>query len=497
MSSLTSAQKEFSSNLDSLRWHVANHLDQYRSPIVREWVRILRVELQLPTASNIPDPSFSALSYRHLDRLFRELIGAVRANDYSKIPTAMLANHFEVLDPAKGLVPLLTKVSVLGDIVRRSVVANPTVPTVPALYLLDRIWSKVSSEAMLTFVYKRQRGLQRLTQKVESSQEASNSVLDSAPIGILCTNREGIITYFNSSQESISGKSREQALGKKLYVQYAARNADELRSAFLNAINHGKTSFFKQRRYESQNGIQFFNVLLGPVRDNQGRITGAVEILQDVTDKTELEQKLVGQNRELTTKVKELEDAYNYIGKVNRQFASLIDVNNTLSTQMSLEKILDFIVRSAATMTKARLTTLRRLRGHDLVLTAQYGLSTDEARKYFIVPIDKSVIGRVILENRQILVVDLSREDLFYWQELKRDLSLKTLVCVPLRSRGRIIGVISIHLPEVRTFSNLELNFIIALANQAALAIELEHAIAPIRQAKKPVAFKPLVSPRA
>jgi PAS domain S-box-containing protein len=470
--------------LTDLRWVCATHLDKHRQAIVTEWAQTLRKTLELPTTSNFPDPATMALRHKELDILFRRLIASVRVNNFTELPAAAVANHHEVLDHAHSLTPLLIKLTTLADITRRSIISDPTMRAVPALYYMDHVFGKLMAEATMLFAKRRRSSINRLQEQYRQSNEASASVLDSSPIGILVTDREGFITFFNTTQELISSKQKEAVLGKKLYHDYARRGAEPFRVAFRKAIDHGETSVFKRCRYEGSQGIQYLDVSLGPVKDVQGRITGVVQILNDVTEKAALEEKTLEQNQALTSKVKELEEAYNYIGKVNRQFSSLIDINNTISSKLSLDKILDFVVRSAAMMTKSRLTTLRRLaNNNNLVLMAQYGLDEKTSERFRNVPIDKSVIGRVILEDRNILMVDLDQAELFV-PELKQTLGLRSLVSVPLRSRGKIVGVLSIHLAEKREFTMLEQNFLIALANQAALAIELEKAMAPMRAAK-------------
>jgi PAS domain S-box-containing protein len=471
--------------LSDLRWVCATHLDKHRQAIVTEWAQTLRKTLELPTTSNFPDPATMALRHKELDILFRRLIASVRTNTFTELPASAVANHHEVLDHAHSLTPLLIKLNTLADITRRSIIADPTMRTVPALYYMDHVFGKLMAEATMLFAKRRRLGLNRIKEQHQQISESSVSVLNSSPVGILVTDRDGIITFFNATQETISGKQKEEVLGRKLYHNYAKRDAEPFRAAFQKAIDHGETSMFRRCRYEGSQGIQYLDVSLGPVKNVQGSITGVVQILSDVTEKALLEQKAIEQNRSLASKVKELEEAYNYIGKVNRQFSSLIDINNTISSKLSLDKILDFVVRSAAMLTKARLTTLRRLANNNtLVLMAQYGLDAQTAEKFRNVPVDKSVIGRVLQEDRSILMVDLDQETLFYLPELKQKLGLRSLVSVPLRSRGKVVGILSIHLPEKREFTMLEQNFLIALANQAALAIELEKALAPMRAAK-------------
>ncbi|MFO0704939.1 MAG: PAS domain-containing protein [Candidatus Andersenbacteria bacterium] len=476
------AGKEGAGSLDALRFACAQHLDKHRRTLVLEWVKQLRARLNLPTASNLPDPAFTALTYRALDLTFRKLVAALRDNRLHDVVTDFAANHHEVLDHERSLLPLLTKLDTLGMLIRRSLIADPTIPAIPALYYFDRVFSTLQVECALLFGERRRNAFRQLTSQYTQEIQAVRSVVGSCPVGILVTDRQGYITHFNGIQQKISGKSAEQVIGKRLYYDYAYRQADEFRQAFMRAIQVGETAHFARRRYESSNGLQYLDVTLAPVKDEHGRITGVVQMLEDVTARVDLEEQLRAQNRDLTTRLKELEEAYEYIGRVNRQFASLVDINTTLSSRLSLDKMLDFIVRSAAMLTRARLTTLRLLDGEQLKLAAQFGLDGSATKKYVNVPVDGSIIGKVLRENRRLLIVNLVHDTDFYWPELRKGLNLQQLCAVALRSRGKTIGVLSIHLREQREFSMHEQNFLLALANHAALAIDLEKTLSTVRR---------------
>jgi len=443
------------------------------------WTKQLRSSLNIPTSSNLPDPAFTALSHRTLDLLYRKLFAAIRDNRIHELVTDFVANHHEVLDHSRSLLPLLRKIETLSMLVRRSIVADPTIPTVAALYLFDRVMSTLTTEALTQFGERRRVSFKHLTDNYKKEAEAIRSVLGSCPVGILVTDREGYIIHFNQVQEAISRRPATKVLGKRLYYDYAHRDA-EFKEAFSRAVQKGETAHFNRRRYVSSNGVQYLDVTLAPVRNEHNDITGVVQMLEDVTARVDLEEKLRAQNRDLTTRLSELEEAYEYIGRINRQFASLVDINTTLSSKLSLDKLLDFIVRSAAMLTRARLTTLRLIEGTDLVLAAQSGYTPQEQQRYNRMPASAASVADV-LNQEHIVISDLQRNNLLNWPELRELFKLKQRLSVPLRSRGRTIGILQIHLQEMREFSLHEQNFLLVLANHAALALDLDRALSSVR----------------
>jgi sigma-B regulation protein RsbU (phosphoserine phosphatase) len=53
-----------------------------------------------------------------------------------------------------------------------------------------------------------------------------------------------------------------------------------------------------------------------------------------------------------------------------------------------------------------------------------------------------------------------------------REQGLKTILCVPVETRGRVIGLINVYFRELMTHTPAQVNLLIALGSQAAVAIE-------------------------
>src|SRR5262245_234079 len=84
------------------------------------------------------------------------------------------------------------------------------------------------------------------------------------------------------------------------------------------------------------------------------------------------------------------------------------------------------------------------------------------------------LLGRAVLERREIQIADLSAEMAEYPEgsEAARRLGFRTTLAVPLTRAGNAIGVIVIRRTEIRPFSTHQIDLLKTFADQAVIAIE-------------------------
>ncbi|MDD5662437.1 MAG: GAF and ANTAR domain-containing protein, partial [Candidatus Omnitrophica bacterium] len=86
--------------------------------------------------------------------------------------------------------------------------------------------------------------------------------------------------------------------------------------------------------------------------------------------------------------------------------------------------------------------------------------------------IGEGVAGRAVKESRYIAVKDVTNEKEYKHKDIARKEGLCSLLCVPLTVKGKAIGVINCYTPQPHDFSATEVNILVSVANQAAVAIE-------------------------
>jgi PAS domain S-box-containing protein len=97
--------------------------------------------------------------------------------------------------------------------------------------------------------------------------------------------------------------------------------------------------------------------------------------------------------------------------------------------------------------------------------------------------ISRTVVNQVIAEGRPVLTTNAQQDPRFDNQESVIALNLRSILCVPLKVKGELIGVIYAD-NRIRTglFTETERNLLAAFANQAAVAIENARLFESVRR---------------
>jgi class 3 adenylate cyclase/CheY-like chemotaxis protein len=148
------------------------------------------------------------------------------------------------------------------------------------------------------------------------------------------------------------------------------------------------------------------------------------------------------------------------------------------SSAFHLEPVLQAVAKHAARLCDARDVLIWRTVGDSYVLAVAPQSSADPLRQIVDdrpMPIGPdTIVGRAHLERRPIQVADV---EAYYRGATGRAADLarlggnKTLLAVPLIRDDKVLGVISLVRPEVRAFSDDEIDLVRTFADQAAIAI--------------------------
>jgi transcriptional regulator with GAF, ATPase, and Fis domain len=150
---------------------------------------------------------------------------------------------------------------------------------------------------------------------------------------------------------------------------------------------------------------------------------------------------------------------------------TLHEVAKDLGTAKNLPAILNFLVKNAVDALKIKASSIRLLdfEGEKLELVAAYGLS-EEYLKKGPVEVSKSPIDKEAMTGKVVLVEDVT-SGVQYPSEAIRE-GIKSMMCVPLVVRDKVIGSLRAYTSSPRIFADTEKMFLSGLANLGAIAIE-------------------------
>ena len=144
-----------------------------------------------------------------------------------------------------------------------------------------------------------------------------------------------------------------------------------------------------------------------------------------------------------------------------------------IASSLDPNEVLERLVRHVAEAMSVKAATLRLLMpdGDGLTPRVAYGLSEGYVHKG---PVDlaHSPLDRETLEGHPVWVADVRHDNRFQYPKQAEQEGLVSALCVPLEAHGRRIGVLRVYAGKHREFDSEEVDFLTALADLGAIAIE-------------------------
>jgi len=164
-------------------------------------------------------------------------------------------------------------------------------------------------------------------------------------------------------------------------------------------------------------------------------------------------------------------------------FHSLSQLSREFGATQDEAKLLNLIVNAAAETIKAKAASLALLteesesyRRHETV--AQVGLSDKYVHSGW------GHVGKIIpqlIKEGFIYYRNATTDSRLTNHELKKAEGIGSILTLPLMTKGKVLGVITIYTSQIREFSKEEIEFLSILATQAAVAIENVHLLQKLR----------------
>ncbi|MBL7075676.1 GAF domain-containing protein [candidate division KSB1 bacterium] len=167
-----------------------------------------------------------------------------------------------------------------------------------------------------------------------------------------------------------------------------------------------------------------------------------------------------------------------------QEMATLIEVSNLINSVLEMDKLLNLIMDMAIRVMVAERGFLMLKDKDTGELAVRVARNMEEEMKdQSQFTISSSISSRVAREGEPILTTDAQEDARFQGQASIMDYSLRSLICVPLKIKSDVTGVIYLDNRTVGgAFSDRSIKFLTSFANQAAIAIENARLVEKIQQ---------------
>jgi signal transduction histidine kinase len=148
------------------------------------------------------------------------------------------------------------------------------------------------------------------------------------------------------------------------------------------------------------------------------------------------------------------------------------DISTSVHSSTSVQEVLESVVRktSEAINAKGALLRILNLETHQLELFAAYGLSEKYLSKGHVS--SEKTITDLCRLNKVIIIEDFLKDPRVQYPQEAWEEGIRMMLDLPLTIGDHIVGIIRIFFAENRKLSEEELNFVVSIAEQSALAID-------------------------
>ncbi|MCC6232840.1 MAG: GAF domain-containing protein [Verrucomicrobiales bacterium] len=152
---------------------------------------------------------------------------------------------------------------------------------------------------------------------------------------------------------------------------------------------------------------------------------------------------------------------------------SLAGIAQAMNQAYGLTEVLHLITREAVHLMGAKLSSLLLItdEANELEVRASYGAGPDYLGRGRL-NLDDSLVGVVVRRRKPLQIEDVRSSRLYQSTEVARREGLVSLLSVPLTLNQEARGALNVYTSEPHTFSNEEIQTLLALAELSAIALE-------------------------
>ncbi|TML07876.1 MAG: EAL domain-containing protein [Actinobacteria bacterium] len=278
-------------------------------------------------------------------------------------------------------------------------------------------------------------------------------LLEQIDTAVVAVDNDGRCTEFNPAAERLFGYRREEVVGTRLLGLLAAPGQEALLAEVRAAVpERGWEGESLLRRKDG--GAFPGHARIAPIRDAGGQYLGTVAVVQDLTERKTVEQRLE---------------------KRAAEQAAVAALGERALEGGPLEGLLDHAMEVVAHVLGVEFAAVLELTDDERSFLLKAGIGFREGLvRNITVPADwsDSQAGFTMLAKEPVIVEDFEGERRFQAGNLLREHSAASGASVIVQGRGKPFGILGAYSRQRRAFSADDVDFLQALANVLADAID-------------------------
>jgi PAS domain S-box-containing protein len=297
----------------------------------------------------------------------------------------------------------------------------------------------------------------------KKAEEKYRTLVASVQEGVFISTAQGRFLDFNDALMRITGyDNRDELMQVEIGQTLFANAADRERLRKLLS-EHGSVNDFEYEIRRKDGEIRTVSESSTAVRDAFGNVTAYQGFLLDVTERRRAEHEIRRRNRELVV-----------LNSLAETLASTLELHDSI--QKTLRQILELFELDAASL------YLFERDGVTLKRVSSAGQRSEYARSFPVVTIPAELIQQV----RSVRATFLSIAGLplpAIVREVQKKEGIVSAYIVPLWSKDKIIGGLTVGSRTARELSTADIGLLIAVGSQVASAVERSLLYEETRQA--------------
>ncbi|MBI5352867.1 MAG: PAS domain S-box protein [Chloroflexi bacterium] len=301
-------------------------------------------------------------------------------------------------------------------------------------------------------VTKRERAYIALRQR-EEQLRLQSTALDAAANGFLITDRTGKIMWVNPAFTRLTGYSFQEAVGQNPKILKSGKHGYDFYKDLWTTILAGKIWDGELVNRRKDGHLYTEEMTIAPLRGEDGEISHFIAVKQDVSERKQAEEKIRRQ--------------INYI-------TALQDIDRTIASEIGMYPSLTALISKAVTVLSADAAAILLINFNTGTLDFFTGKGFHtEAITNTRLKLKESYASKAIIEKRIVKFPNPKEEaeDLLFTKFLQEE-KFTGYYGVPLIIKDRVIGVLEVYQRSPVKRDQEWLDFLNALAGQAAVAID-------------------------